>query len=90
MKIASKYAVSYTQLLDSCAGQGDRQSYYILDWAFILLCMGELPNLDRLLEWTAVCLRKEIYLQCHGWLQWLKEWGWNVLQQGGSHSAQSS
>jgi hypothetical protein len=34
---------------------------------------GELPYLDRLLDWTAVCLEKERYSQCHGWLHWFRE-----------------
>jgi hypothetical protein len=51
--------------------------------------MGALPNLDRLLDWTALSLRKEMYLQCHGWLHWLRECEWKVLEQRGSHSAQS-
>jgi hypothetical protein len=34
---------------------------------------GNLPNLDRLINWAAVYLEKERYLQSRGWLHWLKK-----------------
>jgi hypothetical protein len=34
----------------------------------------ELPNLDRLLDWTTVFVEKQRYLQCPGGLFWLTMW----------------